>query len=128
MPPDKQLEERVLLDCNEYLTDNLPADDIAPMMMSEDLLTPREYDDYKAMKRSGKSTIHLSEYLLECLRKRKAGFLQVFCSILWKIAAAKYLGDHIRDAYNNMAFLQGGMMQYYKYLNHYIITFPFINF
>ena len=111
MPPDKQLEKRVLLDCTEYLTDNLPADDIAPMMMSEDLLTPREYDDYKAMKRNGKSTIYLSEYLLECLRKRKAGFLRLFCSILRKIAASKYLGDHIRDAYN-MAILQGGMMIY----------------
>ena len=114
MPPDKQLEERVLLDCNEYLIDNLPADDIAPMMMSENLLTPREYEDYKAMKRSGKSIICLSEYLLECLPKRKAGFLRVFCSILRKIAAAEYLGDHVRDAYN-MAILQGGKM-------HNIIT------
>ena len=109
MPPDKQLEERVLLDCNEYLIDNLPADDTAPMMMSENLLTPREYEDYKAMKRSGKSTICLSEYLLECLAKRKAGFLRVFCSVLRKIAAAEYLGDHIRDAYN-MAIFQGGKM------------------
>ena len=108
MPPDKQLEERILLDCSEYLTDNLPADDIAPMMMSEDLLTPREYDDYKAMKRCGKSTTILTEYLLECLRRRKAGFLRVFCSIVWKIEAAKYLGDDIRDAYN-MAILQGGI-------------------
>ena len=122
MPPDKQLEERVLLDCNEYLIDNLPADDISPMMMSENLLTPREYEDYKAMKRSGKSIICLSEYLLECLAKRKAGFLQVFCSMLRKIAAAEYLGDHIRDAYN-MAILQGGKMKisdicYTEYIVH----------
>ena len=62
MPPNKQLEERILLDCSEYLTDNLPADNVAPMMASQDLLTPREHDEYKAMKRSGKSTIYLSAY------------------------------------------------------------------
>ena len=107
MPPDKQLEERVLLDCSKYLADNLPAEDIAPMMISADLLTPREYDCYKNMKRNSKSMTELSEYLLECLRKRRAGFLRVFCSILWKIEAAKYLGDNIRDAYN-MTMLQGG--------------------
>lgn len=126
MPPNKQLEERVLLDCNEYLIDNLPADDIAPMMMSENLLTPREYEDYKAMKRSGKSTICLSEYLLECLPKRKAGFLRVFCTILRKIVAAEYLGDYIQDAYN-MAIFQGGKMHIYnstvgtEYIVHYHI-------
>ena len=107
MPPDKQLEERILLDCSEYLIDNLPADDVAPMMMSQDLLTSREYEDYKAMRRGGRSTIDLSDYLLERLRKRKAGFLKAFCSILWKIEPAKYLGDHIRDAYN-VAILQQG--------------------
>jgi hypothetical protein len=126
MPPNKQLEERVLLDCNEYLIDNLPADDIAPMMMSENLLTPREYEDYKAMKRSGKSTICLSEYLLECLPKRKAGFLRVFCSILRKIAAAEYLGDYIQDAYN-MAIFQGGKMPIYnrRYRIHCTLSLGF---
>lgn len=107
MLPNKLLEERVLIECCEYLTENLPADDVAPMMASQNLLTPREHDEYKAMKRSGKSIICLSEYLLDCLRKRQAGFLKKFCSILWKIEPAKYLGDHIRDVYN-AAHIQGG--------------------
>lgn len=108
MPPDKQLEQRVLLDHFRYLTENIPAEDVAPEMVSQDLLTPREHDKYKAMKRSGESTICLSEYLLECLQKRQAGFLKRFCAILWRIEAAKYLGDHIRDVYN-IAYVQGGM-------------------
>lgn len=58
----------------------------------------------------------MSEYLLECLRKRQAGFLNKFCGILTEIEAAKYLGDHIRKAYNK-AKLQGGMhCTYYKLL------------
>ena len=107
MPPDKHLDERVLLCCWEFLADNLPAEDVAPMMASQDLLTPRENDEYRAMKRSGKSIINLSEFLLECLRKRVGGSLKKFCTILWKIEAAKYLGNNIRDVYN-AAYLQEG--------------------
>ena len=107
MPPDKELEERVLFDQSEYLSDNLPADDVAPMMATHNLLTPRELIEYNAMKRRGMSTIQLSEYLMECLRKRKAGFLRIFCAILWEIEPAKYLGDHIQDAYQK-AMLQRG--------------------
>lgn len=107
MPPNKQLEQKVLHECCKYLTENLPADDVAPEMASQDLLTPREDEKYKALKRNGESTIGLSEYLLECLQKRQGGFLKRFCNILWKIEAAKYLGDHIRDAYN-LANVQGG--------------------
>lgn len=108
MPPDKQIEERVLCDCSEYLANNLPADDIAPMMLSRNLLTPKEHDEYKAMKRSGRPTMScMSEYLLECLRKRQGGFLKKFSSILWEIDAAKYLGDYILKAYHE-ANLHGG--------------------
>ena len=114
MPPDKQLEEKILCDCSEYLAENLPADDVAPLMVSQSLLTPREHDEYKAMKRSGKSTILLSEYLLECLRKRQGGFLKQFCAILWKIEAARYLGDYIRDKYN-VAIIQRG-----RYIAHQV--------
>ena len=99
MPPDKELEERVLFDKSEYLTDNLPADDVAPMMATKDLLTQRELIEYNAMKRGGMSTIRLSEYLLECLRKRKAGFLKTFCAILWEIEPAKYLISDIQETY-----------------------------
>ena len=107
MPPDKQLEERILHDRYEYLTSNIPADDVAPMMASENLLTPREHDEYKAMKRSGMSTISLSEYLLDCLCKRHPGFLKIFCEILWKIEPAKYLGDYIQDAYKEASEQEG---------------------
>ena len=101
MLPDKQLEEKILLECSEYLAENLPADDLAPVMSSSNLLTSREHDAYKTLKRSGRSMIDLSEYLLECLRKRQAGFLRTFCSILWDIKPAKYLGDYIQRIYNN---------------------------
>jgi hypothetical protein len=107
MPPDKQIEERVLLECSEYLAENLPADDVAPRMLSSNLLTCKEHDEYRALKRSFRSMIDLSYYLLECLRKRQAGFLATFCTILWEIEPAKYLGDHIQGAYN-AAVSQGG--------------------
>ena len=111
MTPDKQLEERVLCDCSEYLTNNLPADDVAPVMLTRNLLTAKEHDEYKTMKRSGRSTMScMSEYLLECLRRRQAGFLRKFCEILWEIEAAKYLGDYIRKSYHE-ANLHGGMYE-----------------
>ena len=110
MSPDKQLEERVLSDCSEYLTNNLPTDDIAPVMLTRNLLTPKEHDEYKTMKRSGRSTMaDMSEYLLECLRRRQAGFLKKFCGILWEIEAAKYLGDFIQKSYRE-ANLHGGVL------------------
>ena len=47
MLPDQQLEEQVLSDCSEYLTNNLPADDVAPVMLTRNLLIPKEHDEYK---------------------------------------------------------------------------------
>lgn len=114
MLPDKELEERVLCDCSEYLANNLPADDVASVMLSKSLLTSKEHDEYKAMKRSGRSTMTcMSEYLLECLRKREAGFLKKFSGILWEIEPAKYLSDYIQRAYRE-ASLHGGK-QPHKY-------------
>lgn len=107
MPPDKQLEEKVLLKCCEYLAENLPADDVAPRMLSSHLLTSKEHDEYRALKRSYRSMTDLSYYLLECLRKRQAGFLGKFCAILWEIEPAKYLGDHIQEAYNATVSQEG---------------------
>ena len=79
----------------------MPADDMAPVMLTRNLLTPKEHDEFKAMKRSGRlTTISMSEYLLECLRKRQAGFLKTFCGILHEIEPAKYLCDDIRKAYH----------------------------
>ena len=110
MAPDKQLEEQVLSECFEYLTNNLPADDVAPVMLTRHLLTPKEHDEYKTMKRSGRSSMAcMSEYLLECLRKRQAGFLKKFCRILWEIEPAKYLGDYIRKSYHEASLHGGGL-------------------
>lgn len=117
MPPDKQMEESILCDCSEFLANNLPAHDIAPVMLTRNLLTPKEHEEYNAMKRSGRSTMTcMSEYLLECLRKRQAGFLKKFTNILWEIEATKYLGDHIQSAYHK-ANLHGGKQSqnYSKY-------------
>lgn len=99
--PDKELEERVLSDRSEYLASNLPADDVAPVMFAKGLLTPKEYEEFKTMKRGGRvTTTSMSEYLLECLRKRRAGFLKAFCSILQEVEPAKYLVDDILKAYS----------------------------
>ena len=72
-------------------------------MLTRNLLTAKEYDEYKTMKRSGRSTMAvMSEYLLECLRRRQAGFLREFCRILKNIEAAKYLGDYIHQSYREI--------------------------
>jgi hypothetical protein len=82
-------------------------------MLTRNLLTPKEHDEYKTMKRSGRSTMaDMSDYLLECLRRRQAGFLNKFCGILREIEAAKYLGEHIQKAYHE-ANLHGG--EFYSY-------------
>ena len=108
--PDKELEERVLSERSDYLASNLPADDVAPIMLSKNLLTSREHDEFKAMKRSGRlTTTSMSEYLLECLRKRQAGFLKTFCGILREIEPAKYLSDDINRAFHE-ADRQGGKL------------------
>lgn len=68
-------------------------------MMSEDLLIPiaREYDYYKAMKRGGKSTTCLSEYLFGVC-ERKSWLPEC---ILFNSGTKVPIGDYIRDAYNN---------------------------
>ena len=69
-------------------------------MNSRDLLTPTEHDKYLSMKRtSGISDTIKSEYLLQCLGRRKAGFLTKFCEILREIKQASYLVDNITEAY-----------------------------
>lgn len=128
MPPDKQLEERVLSDCSEYLSNNLPADDIAPVMLTRNLLTPKEHDEYKTMKRSGRSTMaDMSEYLLECLRRRQAGFLKKFCGILREIEAAKYLSDYIKTSYCE-ASLRGGELAMCSYAARILLAMDDVYF
>ena len=121
MHPDKALEERVLYDCSEYLMNNLPADDVAPVMLSRNLLTHKEHDEYKAMKRSGRTTMAgMSEYLVECLHKREPGFLKSFCKILREIEPAQYLGDHIKKVYREF-LLHGGKLRTMIHVKVYLV-------
>ena len=105
MPPDKELEEKVLQNRFEYLSSNLPPDDVAIEMNSKGLLTAKEHEEYLSMKRAHMSDSTKSEYLLQCLGKRKGGFLTRFCKILRAIEQASYLADDIEEKYK-MARLQ----------------------
>ena len=107
MPPDKLLEEKVLQTRFEYLSSNLPPDDVAMEMNSRGLLTVKEHDEYLSMKRAHTSDSTKSEYLLQCLGRRKAGFLTRFCEILRAIEQASYLADDITEAYKTAALQKG---------------------
>ena len=99
MPPDKEIEEKALQACFMYLSKNLPPDDVAMEMNSRDLLAPTEHDKYLSMKQAHTSDMTKSEYLLQCLGRRKAGFLTRLCEILREIKQASYLEDVIVKAY-----------------------------
>lgn len=99
MPPDKEVEEKALQACFMYLSENLPPDDVAMEMNSRELLTKTEHDKYLSMKQAHISDTTKSEYLLQCLRKREAGFLTRLCEILKEIKQASYLADVIIKAY-----------------------------
>ena len=99
MPPDKEVEEKALNACFMYLSKNLPPDDVAMEMNSRDLLAPTEHDTYLSMKQQHKPDTAKSEYLLQCLGRRKAGFLTRLCEILREIKQASYLEDVIVKAY-----------------------------
>ena len=100
MPPNKHREEKALQACFKYLSENLPPDDVAMEMNSRELLTKTEHDKYLSMKRAyGISDTTKSEYLLQCLGRREAGFLTQFCEILREIKQASYLVDDIIEGY-----------------------------
>ena len=99
MPPDKEVEEKALQACFKHLSKNLPPDDVAMEMNSRDLLTPTEHDKYLSMKQAHTSDITKSEYLLQCLGRRKAGFLTRLSEILREIKQASYLVDDVLKAY-----------------------------
>ena len=109
MPPDKELEEKVLQARFVYLSNNLPPDDVSMEMNSRGLLTVKEHDEYMSMKRAHTSDSTKSEYLLQCLGRRKAGFLTQFCEILREIEQASYLADDIIEAYKNAALQKGNL-------------------
>ena len=107
MPPDKELEKKVLQNLFVYLSSNLPPDDVAIEMNSKGLLAPREHDEYMSMKRAHTSDSTKSEYLLQCLGKREAGFLKRFSEILRGIEQARYLADDLSKAYKTAALQSG---------------------
>ena len=107
MPPDKEVEEKALQACFMYLSKNLPPDDVAMEMNSRDLLTPTEHDKYLSMKQAYTSDTTKSEYLLQCLGRRNAGFLTRLCEILREIKQASYLVDDIIKAYKTASHQTG---------------------
>lgn len=107
LPPDKEVEEIVLQACFVHLSSNLPPDDVSIEMNSRGLLTVKEHEEYVSMKRAHTSDSTKSEYLLQCLGRRKAGFLTQFCEILRDIVQASYLADDITEAYKRAALQRG---------------------
>ena len=110
MPPEKELEEKVLQTCFVYLSNNLPPDDVAMEMNSRSLLTVKEHEEYLCMKRTHASDLTKSEYLLQCLGRRKAGFLTQFCEILREIEQASYLAEDIREVYKRATLQKGNSL------------------
>ena len=86
----------------EYLSTNLPPDDVSIEMNSRGLLTVKEYEEYMSMKRAHTSDSTKSEYLLQCLGRREAGFLAQFCEILKGIKQSSYLADDIIQTYKQI--------------------------
>ena len=123
IPQDKDLEERVLQGRFEYLSSNLPPDDVAIEMNSKGLLTAKEHEEYLSMKRAHTSDSTKSEYLLQCLGRRKAGFLTTFCEILRGIEQANYLADDIHEVYKSAALRTYGTQ---IYLRHKLVIIPYI--
>ena len=107
MPPDKEVEEKVLQNRFQYLSSNIPPDDVAIEMNTRGLLTVKEHEEYLSMKRAHTSDSTKSEYLLQCLGRRRAGFLKRFCEILRGIEQASYLADDITEAYKRAALHKG---------------------
>ena len=77
-----------------FLAERLPLDDIAPMMLERKLVTAREYAGYHIRKTAPEK----SEYLLECLKRRPAGSLKVFCDILREIEPAAHLAKLLEQS------------------------------
>ena len=125
MPPDKLLEEKVLQTRFEYLSSNLPPDDVAMEMNSRGLLTVKEHDEYLSMKRAHTSDSTKSEYLLQCLGRRKAGFLTRFCEILRAIEQASYLADDIEETYKMTRIQIRGTAPPPRY---YCVNNPFLTY
>ena len=77
----------------DFVARNLPPGDVGPLMYERGLLTDNEYEYYRSMRDSGKPEHYRSEYLLESLMKREAGFLGKFCDILQGIKGAEHIAE-----------------------------------
>ena len=87
-------------------------------MNTRELLIKTEHDKYLSMKRSHIiSDTTKSEYLLQCLRRRKAGFLTQLCEILRGIKQASYLVDGIIAEYKTANMYQQDNEEMFKDLH-----------
>lgn len=100
------MDELVLSDLYYEIARNLPPDDVLTYMHQEDLVTDGQRDQYRMMKANNYPEVERSEYLLECLRKGKPGFLDRFCNILRNIPPASYIADKIEGMKENYASLR----------------------
>ena len=89
----------MILSNNQYFRNYLPADDIAPTMYQEGLVTEEEYAHYKQLKALATPAANKSEYLMNCLIKRRDGYLRKFCEILCNITGAEHIAEHLDDQY-----------------------------
>ena len=72
-----------------FLAERFPLNDIAPKMLERKLVTAREYAGYRIKKTAPEK----SEYLLECLKRRPAGSLKIFCNILREVEPSVHLAE-----------------------------------
>ena len=84
---------------NHYLRSYLPADDLAPRMYQEHLLTDEEYANYQRLKDMHTITANKSEHLTSCLIKRREGYLRKFCEILNGIPGAEHVAEYLDEQY-----------------------------
>ena len=95
---DKIIEELVLDELYYDIVRNLPADDIVILMDQDKLLTSGQRDHYKMMKANHQPDVEKSEFLLDCLRKGKPGFLERLCTILRTLPPSSYIADKIQGS------------------------------
>ena len=89
----------MILSSNHYLRSYLPADDLAPIMYQEGLVTEEEYAHYKQLKAIATPNTNKSEYLMRCLIKRRDGYLRKLCELLCSITGAEHIAEYLEDQY-----------------------------
>ena len=107
MPADKELETAVLRKQYVYIVENLPPEDVAPLMYNRQLLTQRENDEFQSMKRTHCPPSDKSEHLWNCLLRRQKGSLKLFCELLKEIPPSKHIADVLKEDYKNSYIKRG---------------------